>query len=139
MVIEPKHGLYWAWDWPLLTGHFSFLGNQFPRATYSMLVATTSQQREWEVGGPEKGQKLYYLSLYIRRIVYLFCLFLFVTLISPLSHDISQWGSFGTVVWKASPPQYEYKWFCNGYVNWNELNWMNWYTPTSVNTLNFGL
>jgi hypothetical protein len=31
-----------------------------------MLVATTSQQREWEVGGPEKGQKVILsLSLYI--------------------------------------------------------------------------
>jgi hypothetical protein len=49
-----------------------------------MLAATTSQQREWEVGGgPEKGQNVYYLSLYIRRMVYLFCLFLFVTLLSP--------------------------------------------------------
>jgi hypothetical protein len=44
---------------------------------------------------------------------------------------------FGTVVWKSKALLNEYKWFCNCYVNPNEVNWMNPYTPTSVNTLNF--
>jgi hypothetical protein len=60
-----------------------------------MLVATTSQQ--WGVGGgvgPEKKGKKYIISLsiyiYKEEWFILFCLFLFVTFISPPSHDISQ-------------------------------------------------
>jgi len=87
-------GLIGHSNWSLLF----FLGNQFfgglPTPSPCLLQQLVSSG-EWEVGwGLKKGQKVYNISLsiyiYKEEWFILFCLFLFVTFISPPSHDISQ-------------------------------------------------